>query len=102
RRSDARVIAVRPRSIELGTVQLGESICHDGVCLTVTDVGREAFTVLAGAETLARTTLGDVRIGSKLNLQRALVAGAPLGGHLVAGHVDGLGRIPTPPPRRAH
>jgi len=43
---------------------LGESVCHDGACLTVTEVGRETFTVLAGAETLARTTLGHLRVAS--------------------------------------
>jgi riboflavin synthase len=93
RRSDALVIAVRPGAMPLAEVKLGESVSHDGVCLTVTDVGRESYTVLAGAETLARTTLGDLRIGARLNLERALRAGDRLGGHLVAGHVDGLGEI---------
>ncbi|HUQ01560.1 MAG TPA: riboflavin synthase [Kofleriaceae bacterium] len=96
RRSDALVLSVRPAAIDVKTLALGESICHDGVCLTVTDSGSTgggAYTVLAGAETLARTTLGRVRVGSKLNLERALAAGARLGGHLVAGHVDGTGEL---------
>src|SRR5512142_570419 len=93
RRSDALVIAVRPAAIAPTELALGESVAHDGVCLTVTDTGRDAYTVLAGAETLARTTLGEVRIGTKLNLERALRAGDRLGGHLVAGHIDGTGEI---------
>jgi riboflavin synthase len=94
RRSDALVLAVRPARIDTATLQLGESICHDGVCLTVTEAGPGGtYTVLAGAETLARTTLGRVRAGTRLNLERALAAGARLGGHLVAGHVDGTGEL---------
>ena len=93
RRSDAMVIAVKPAAIAVTDLQLGESISHDGVCLTVTETSRDAFTVLAGAETLKRTTLGDVRIGTPLNLERALRAGDRLGGHLVAGHVDAVGEI---------
>ncbi|MBA3453145.1 MAG: riboflavin synthase, partial [Deltaproteobacteria bacterium] len=56
RRSDALVIGVRPTTMPLGELVIGESICHDGTCLTVTEVGRDSFTVLAGAETLTRTT----------------------------------------------
>ncbi|HET9987605.1 MAG TPA: riboflavin synthase, partial [Kofleriaceae bacterium] len=64
RRSDALVLAVRPTVLPLAELVVGESVCHDGACLTVTEVGRDAFTVLAGAETLARTTLGGLRVGS--------------------------------------
>jgi riboflavin synthase len=53
RRSDALVLAVRTGKIPLGELAVGESVCHDGACLTVTDVGRESYSVLAGAETLA-------------------------------------------------
>jgi riboflavin synthase len=95
RRSDALVLAIRPARIALAELVVGESICHDGACLTVTDVGRDAFTVLAGAETLARTTLGGVRVGSKLNLERALKVGDRLGGHWVTGHIDGTGELAT-------
>jgi riboflavin synthase len=93
RRSDALILAIRPAVIDVATLALGESICHDGVCLTVTEAASGTYSVLAGAETLARTTLGRVRVGSKLNLERALAAGARLGGHLVAGHVDGTGEL---------
>ena len=72
RRSDALVLAVRPAKIPLTELAIGESVCHDGACLTVTEVGRDAFTVLAGAETLARTTLGGLRVGSRVNLERSL------------------------------
>jgi riboflavin synthase len=93
RRSDALVIVVRPQAMPVGELALGESISHDGVCLTVTEIGGDSYQVLAGAETLARTTLGALRVGAKLNLERALRAGDRLGGHLVAGHVDGVGEI---------
>jgi riboflavin synthase len=93
RRSDALVLSVRPARMPLAELVIGESICHDGACLTVTEIGRDAFTVLAGAETLARTTLGTVRIGSKLNLERALKIGDRLGGHWVTGHIDGTAEL---------
>lgn len=93
RRSDALVLAIRPARIPLAELALGESVCHDGACLTVTEVGRDAFTVLAGAETLARTTLGALRIGRRVNLERALRVGDRLGGHWVTGHIDGTGEL---------
>jgi riboflavin synthase len=93
RRSDALVLSVRPAKIPLSELTLGESVCHDGACLTVTDIGRDAFTVLAGAETLARTTLGNLRVGSKVNLERSLRMGDRLGGHWVTGHIDGTGEL---------
>jgi riboflavin synthase len=93
RRSDALVLAVRPTRMPLGELTIGESVCHDGACLTVTDLGRDSYTVLAGQETLNRTTLGSLRIGKKLNLERSLEVGARLGGHWVTGHVDGTGEL---------
>ena len=96
RRSDALVLTVRPARIDPRELRLGDSVSHDGVCLTVTGLGdgvAGTYTVLAGAETLARTTLARVRVGTRLNLERALAAGARLGGHLVAGHVDGTGEL---------
>ena len=93
RRSDALVLAVRPSRIPLGELAIGESVCHDGACLTVTEVGRDAFTVLAGAETLARTTLGNLRVGARVNLERSLRMGDRLGGHWVTGHIDGTGEL---------
>ncbi len=93
RRSDALVLSIRPQRIPVGELALGESVCHDGACLTVTDIGRDAFTVLAGAETLARTTLGTLRVGSQVNLERSLKLGDRLGGHWVTGHIDGTGEL---------
>jgi riboflavin synthase len=93
RRSDALILAVRPATIPLAELALGESVCHDGACLTVTEVTRDAFVVLAGAETLRRTTLGGVRVGTKLNLERSLRMGDRLGGHWVTGHVDDTGEL---------
>jgi riboflavin synthase len=93
RRSDALVLAVRPERIPLAELTIGESVCHDGACLTVTDVGRDSFSVLAGAETLARTTLANLRVGKKVNLERSLKVGDRIGGHWVTGHIDGTGEL---------
>jgi riboflavin synthase len=93
RRSDALVLAVRPERIPLAELAIGESVCHDGACLTVTEIGRDSFTVLAGAETLARTTLGNLRVGKRVNLERSLRVGDRLGGHWVTGHIDGTGEL---------
>jgi riboflavin synthase len=93
RRSDALVLAVRPAQMPLAELTVGESICHDGACLTVTDIGRDSFSVLAGAETLARTTLGNLRVGKRVNLERSLKVGDRLGGHWVTGHIDGTGEL---------
>jgi riboflavin synthase len=93
RRSDALVLAVRPAQLPLAELTIGESVCHDGACLTVTDIGRDSFSVLAGAETLARTTLGHLRVGKRVNLERSLEVGDRLGGHWVTGHIDGTGEL---------
>lgn len=79
-------------------IALGASIACDGVCLSVVTVrpdGRNgsAFTVDVSNETLSKTTLADWHIGQAINLERALKAGDELGGHIVSGHVDGVGRI---------
>lgn len=93
RRSDALVLAIKPQAIPVAELAIGESVCHDGACLTVTDIGRDSFTVLAGAETLARTTLGNLRVGKRVNLERSLKVGDRLGGHWVTGHIDGTGEL---------
>ena len=71
----------------------GDSIAVNGVCLTVTDLGADTFTVDVMAETLRRTCLGELTPGSPVNLERALAVGDRLGGHIVQGHVDGTGTI---------
>ena len=76
---------------------LGASVACSGVCLTVTEKGSDAaghwFAVDASAETLRVTTLGGWKAGTKVNLERALKVGDELGGHIVSGHVDGVGRL---------
>lgn len=74
-------------------IELGESIAVDGVCLTVASILPGAFTASASAETLSRTTIGSLAQGQRVNLERALAVGERLGGHIVAGHVDGVGRV---------
>ena len=72
-------------------VALGESIAVNGVCLTVVEFDATSFAVDASTETLALTTLGGLEIGAPLNLERAMLPNDRLGGHLVSGHVDGIG-----------
>jgi len=74
-------------------LQLGESIAVSGVCLTVVDFDRGSFAADVSNETLARTTLGELPDGAPVNLERSLLPTTRLGGHLVSGHVDGLGRV---------
>ena len=93
RRSNALVLAIKPAAIALPELTVGESICHDGACLTVTDLGRDSYSVLAGTETLERTTLGGLRVGKRVNLERSLEVGDRLGGHWVTGHIDGTGEL---------
>ncbi len=72
---------------------LGESIAIDGACLSVVETTPRGFAVDATAETLARTTLGGLRLGRGVNLERALRASDRLGGHIVTGHVDAVGAL---------
>jgi len=97
-----RVRAVLPggdMSYEIATgfdasgLPLGASIACSGVCLTVTASGRDWFRVQASAETKARSTVGLWRVDTPVNLERPLRLGDELGGHLVSGHVDGIGRL---------
>ncbi|HML96411.1 MAG TPA: riboflavin synthase [Thermodesulfobacteriota bacterium] len=79
--------------MDLGEAALGDSIAVNGACLTVTTLGGNEFTVDASHETLSRTTLGAIAPGSRVNLERALKSGDRLGGHIVNGHVDGVGEV---------
>lgn len=74
-------------------IDLGASISHAGCCLTVTETGPGWFAVEVSGETLSKTTLGGWREGDRVNLERAAKLGDELGGHIVSGHVDGLGRV---------
>jgi riboflavin synthase len=74
-------------------LSIGDSISVNGACLTAVAAGEGRFTALAMAETLRRTALGQLAVGSRVNLERALRLGDRLGGHMVLGHVDGLGKV---------
>lgn len=79
--------------LAIADMDLGASIACNGVCLTAIDIQPNQFKVQVSAETIARTTLGIWRQGTVVNLERPLRAGDELGGHIVAGHVDGLAKI---------
>ena len=78
---------------DLGTVDLGASICCSGVCLTVVDKGEDWFAVDVSGETVSKTAADRWREGARLNLERALRLGDELGGHIVTGHVDAVGEV---------
>jgi riboflavin synthase len=80
-------------SAVLGGTVLGDSICVNGVCLTVVHMTPQEFSADVAVETLRVTNLGDLKNGTKVNLERALQLSARIGGHLVSGHVDAVGRI---------
>lgn len=83
---------------DLSTVDIGASIAHDGVCLTVVEKGADHYAVEVSRETLDLTTLGEWQADRRVNLERALKAGDELGGHIVSGHVDGVGTLVSASP----
>lgn len=85
-------LVIGARKVLEGT-KIGDSIAVNGVCLTVTALTTDSFTIGVMPETLRRTDLGKLRPGDQVNLERALGAGAPMGGHFVQGHVDAAGTI---------
>jgi len=93
------VIGVAPDF--LAGAELGCSIACSGVCLTAVELNGDSFAVDASAETLARTTTGQWKAGGRVNLERSLKLGDELGGHLVSGHVDGVGRVLSATPENA-
>ena len=80
-------------SYDLATVEIGASISHAGCCLTVVEKGANWFAVEVSGETLSATTLADWTEGRPVNLERATRVGDELGGHIVSGHVDGIGEV---------
>ena len=90
-RGDMRLTIAPP--FDVSDCRFGDSICVDGVCVTVTDIGEGAFSADVSGETIARSTVGHLRPCDEVNLERALRLSDRLGGHLVAGHVDGVGKI---------
>ena len=92
RSAGARLVIAREGAWDPALI-LGESIAVQGACLTVTEAGNDWFACDVLAETLQRTTLGGASRGQRLNLERALRLGDRLGGHMVSGHIDGVGRL---------
>lgn len=86
------VLHIRCQRVLEGT-KVGDSIAVNGVCLTVTTLDADGYTADVMAETLDRSSLGTLRRGSRVNLERAMPADGRFGGHIVAGHIDGIGRV---------
>lgn len=80
-------------TFDLTTVDIGASIACSGACMTVVEKGEGTFIVEVSAESLSKTTLGNWTEGTKMNLERAMCLGDELGGHIVSGHVDGVGEL---------
>lgn len=87
---DLRLIVAVPWS-DTASIPIGASIACSGCCLTATEVGTDWFAATVSAETLACTTIGTWQVGTRVNLERSLRVGDELGGHIVSGHVDGIG-----------
>jgi riboflavin synthase len=99
-----RVLSCEPRGgdvrltigcerLDLSGARVGDSLCVQGCCLTAIELKGTTFAADVSRETLALTTLGDLEPGAPVNLEPALRAGDPLGGHLVSGHIDGVARV---------
>lgn len=80
-------------SFDTSSIEIGASICCSGVCLTVVEMGDDWFAVDVSEETISKTTLGSWSEGKEINLERSLKVGDEMGGHIVSGHVDGLGKL---------
>tara|TARA_B100000953_G_C17908402_1_gene386781 strand:+ start:188 stop:763 length:576 start_codon:yes stop_codon:yes gene_type:complete len=87
-----KAMTVRASKV-LEDVKLGDSIAVNGACLTSVDFSKSEFSVDLSPETMRRTSLGQLSVGGLVNLERALLAGDRMGGHIVQGHVDGTGRV---------
>lgn len=86
-------LRIRTGKLPLDDVALGDSICTSGVCLTVVELPGDGYWADVSVESLNFTTLGDLRPGSRVNLEKALTPASRLGGHIVSGHVDGVGEV---------
>ena len=95
KRGDAMRMAIDAGNLDLSDVARGDSIAVSGPCLTVVEFGPRHFVADVSIETLARTTLGARQIGDSVNLEKALRLTDRLGGHLVSGHIDGIGSVVT-------
>lgn len=92
-RGEGLSLTIRTEKMDAKALSHGESVAVDGCCLTVVEKGEGWFRVEVSPETLAATTLSGAAVGRRVNLERALALGDRLGGHLVLGHVDGVGAI---------
>lgn len=86
-------LTVATGKLDLRDVKLGDSIATNGVCLTVVEQGRDYYVADVSSETVRRSTLASFRVGQRVNLEKALTPTTRLGGHLVSGHVDGIGEV---------
>jgi riboflavin synthase len=92
RRPDSIRLTIQAEKVLEGTI-LGDSIAVNGVCLTVTELTKTTFSADVMHESMRRSSLSEIKTGSAVNLERALQVGSRLGGHIVSGHIDGVGRI---------
>lgn len=89
---DIRLL-IESNGLDFSDVSLGDSIACNGICLTVVDLGSNYYAVDVSRETIARTALEDLKVGHKVNLEKAMLPTTRFGGHIVAGHVDGVGVV---------
>lgn len=86
-------LRIKTNELELADLQLGDSVSTNGVCLTVVELPGDGYVADVSSETLSLTTIGDWSVGTPVNLERALTPQTRMGGHLVSGHVDGIGEV---------
>ena len=89
---DIRLV-IESNGLDFSDVSLGDSIACNGICLTVVDLGSNYYAVDVSRETIARTALEDLKVGYQVNLEKAMLPTTRFGGHIVAGHVDGVGIV---------
>ena len=86
-------LTIQTGKLDISNTQLGDSIAINGVCLTAVELSENSFAADVSNESLSLTTLGELKPGDAVNLEKALTLSTPLGGHLVSGHVDGVGKV---------
>lgn len=86
-------LSIATGKLDLGDVKLGDSIATNGVCLTAVVLPGDGFAADVSTETLTRSTLKSLKVGDRVNLEKALMPQSRLGGHIVSGHVDGIGEV---------
>ena len=86
-------LVVGSGELDLADLQIGDSIAVSGCCLTVVELGADSFAADVSGETMNCTILGSLKPGSKVNLEKAMLATSRFGGHIVSGHVDGVGKL---------